>query len=1292
MRLRWCLLLGLVWLAAVLPVRGRTLLFLGSASDSALCREAFAGLAPPSGVSFSYLCHGTDAWPEIERQAAAADVIILNALVAELRELAVGRLDPQRNKVYALAAARLRGRFPVQEAPELEAYRTPRTPENYRNLVRWVIRREFDAGFSLSPPQVLPAAGLTHPAAGEVFGDYDAYRQWALASGHFRPARGSVAVAVHASSVHAGELALLRQVTDELERQELNAVLVFGDEVAVIREFLLDAEGRARVDAVLAFSFKFKSGLGEPLQQAMQSLDVPVFNALRLYRQTTAEWEASPQGMNAFAVAFAFVAPEISGLIEPSLLFGSRRLEAESGAVQEDEVFPGQVRLTVARLKKWVGLRRKANADKRIALFVYNGAGGKQNIAASYLNVPRSLVQIAGRLAREGYATGGLEGADEAEWTRLLLASARNVGSWAPGELQALLAGSEAVRLPLSRYREWFARLPADFQAEVTAAWGEPEVAGIMSAGGALIIPLLRRGNLLVLPEPMRGWLDDPHKLIHSSQLPPHHQYLAVYLYLREEFGADAMIHLGRHGSSEWLPGKQLGLSERCAPLLVRGDIPDIYPYIMDGIGEAVVAKRRGSAVLLGHLTPALKAGSRNEGLSRLGEALTALQTADPALAPRKQEELVTLAGELGLVESLRLQADAPDFAERIGEYLERRAAPAPFGLHAFGANPSAAELQAMLELWPEGNETVRRHLQRAGDDELDALCRALAGRFIPPGPSGDPLRRPDALPTGRNLYAFDPALIPTPPAWQLGREAADRLLAREQRRLGHYPRRIGVVLWAGETTRTDGVNEGMILALLGMRPEYDGRGRVTGVRPIPGVELGRPRLDVLVTTSGAYRDQYANLIELLDQAQRQAARLTDAENFLRENMRASRQALQAAGVPAAEIEEQASQRIFFPPPATYGTRLNKLAGASGAWESEEELAAVYRRAMRYTRAADGRLVESPQGFAAALAQVETVLHSRSSHVYGVSDIDDMYQYLGGLALAARLASGRAPAAYIVDQRQAGQATPAPLRDFLAAELDSRFFNPDWIAALQRENYAGAQMLARMADNIWGWQAVSPETVNPGDWERMHAVYVQDSHRLGLDEFFRTRNAWAYQSLTARLLEAVRKEYWSPGPAVRQALAAGYARSVIAQGVACCDHTCNNPLLHQMVVNLISLPGVLAPDLQMRFQAAVEKAAAATLQNQVSERREQRTASGFSARQAAASPRSSASPESQDPRPEGAPRLSESRPVKGFKMEEKQANAEQTSLSSSGIRLMIVAVVALVLILFALGGRRGDGA
>lgn len=1256
----------------------KRVLFLSGESNAGMAKRAFRKLELPEQIRFRMIPDASDE-KQLREEIRKADLIIANGLIPGFRTALAESARLGETKIYLLGTdhlapripPRLRGKvnFPMEK--QVALYRGTHTAENYRNLVLYLIHKELDRNVKFAPPQIGPQIGLIDPASGRKFSSYETYRAF---RGE-RTSGGRVVISIYTANSSPEDVAVLKPLVDALERRGLETAIAFGDEVKLINGFFLDRNGTARFDLVIAFTFKFKAGLGESLRQAMAKLDVPVVNALKLYRQTTPEWEKSVQGMNSFSVAFAMIAPEVSGLIEPTLLYGRKMRD---GRICEVPMRKNIERLA-DRAVKWIGLRKKRNSEKRVALFFYHPEGGKQSIGASYLNVPRSLVNIVGELHKNGYASGGLETLNEKALTEKLLAGVRNVGSWAPGELDGLLKADEYAAIPFEQYKQWFSELPEPFRDSVEREWGPVEQSKIMTKDGKLIVPVLKRGNIAILPEPMRGYTGDIHKLYHSGTLAPPHQYVAVYLYLRHEFKADAVIHLGRHGSQEWLPGKQLGLSESCAPAVLGGDMPSLYPYISDGIGEGILAKRRGAGVILSHMTPVLGAAGYGKEQQRLMSLIQEWQSADPNRKTDLWNELKNAAEQGGFLRDAGIRSLTEDTLNHLQHSLEELAQSAlPFGLHSYGKAPEKAEIGRMLELVKRNGGSndpaaLRKQLEESGRAELNSLLAGLAGRFIAPGPSGDPVRSPGALPSGRNFYGFDPDKFPTRTAFENGGKAAEKIIADYRaKHSGKYPPQTAIVLWAGESVRTGGLNESIFLHLIGMEPEWDVNGRVRQFKPVPAARLGRPRLDAVATTSGAYRDQFAGLMAKLDKAQREASRLTDVENFIALHNRNAAGRLAELGVPEQERENAAARRIYSPAPGTYGNGVNRLSGASGVWEKNSELAQVYRERMSFGMDPDGALKESAKGFGLQLANTAVVLHSRSSTLYGVTDIDDMYQYLGGLSLAVKEAGGTSPEELIIDNRSMGNVRVASLKNFIAAELRSRSFNREWIAAQQKENYAGARMIARTVDNIWGWQSVTPENITDKQWSELYEVYIRDRYQLGMREFFRQENAWAEQSVSARMLEAVRKNFWNAPEPVRTDLAKNYAQSVIDNGVACCDHTCNNPLLHRMIVNLISVPGVMSPEKVAEFRIAVERAAARTLADQIRERRSQQAGLRQSA------------PERETAK-QADPDL---RPVKGYKMERKQD--DETRMSSSGIRWISIFSLLLLAGVFLAGTRQRD--
>ena len=368
-----------------------------------------------------------------------------------------------------------------------------------------------------------------------------------------------------------------------------------------------------------------------------------------------------------------------------------------------------------------------------------------------------------------------------------------------------------------------------------------------------LVLPIVRRGNVLLAPEPARGWGQDAQKMYHDVSAPPHHQYIAFSLWLKRGFGADAVVHVGTHATHEWLSGKEMGFAAEDPPEALIQELPNVYPYLVDDVGEGIQAKRRGMAVIVDYMTPPFDKAGMNQELKALASLISdydAARQKSPALAKVKLEELEKLARKRGILKDLELRPEGrrleAEDVSRLDDYLEEIAEKqTPFGLHTFGRAPSedfrrkTAEAVASVDKGlTEASrrslvaETERRILLSARR-ELDSLMAALAGKYIPSGQGNDPIRNPDSLPTGKNFYAFDPSRIPSPSIYAMGQKLANGLIDDYRARHGAAPEKLTFNLWAVETITNEGVMESQIFALVGVRPKWDARGRVTGLEPI---------------------------------------------------------------------------------------------------------------------------------------------------------------------------------------------------------------------------------------------------------------------------------------------------------------------------------------------------------------------------------------------------------------------------------------------------------------------------
>ncbi len=1075
--------------------------------------------------------------------------------------------------------------------PALAAYFAAGGPANLAHLVRAALARRHRPELAAAPPSEFPEIAYFDVASGHAFAHFTDYAAAVLAT---RPAamrdRPWVGVYFSRDTATSGQTELLAALGAALEARGLNALFAFGyPPDTALPALFLDAPGAPRIEALVALSLKI-GVVPSKLGPLLARLDVPVLNAIALNRQSRAEWEASPAGLDAMERSWQLGGAELAGALAPTVVAAKETLvDVVTGLPYVASLpIPDRIERLADRVAGWVRLRREPPTAKRVALIYYNYPPGRESIGASYLNVlPQSLLQILGRLRADGYALDGApDDPDELFAALRTFGSNPKPGPEAAAAIDALARSGRVALLPVAAYRAWFDALPAALRAPIVAKWGEPEATTIMvwrdDAGRPhFVFPGLRWGNVLLAAQPTRGWDQDPAAAYHDLTLPPHHQYLAFYLWLQRGFAAHAVVHVGTHATHEWLPGKEAGFTAADPGEVIAGAVPQLYPYIVDDVGEGLQAKRRGMAALVSHLTPPLDRATLNpelRGLAALiGDLHSAREKASPAL-PGLRRDFARECARRGLLHDLGL-APGPDglltdeqveeiehHLKRIGEKLT------PFGLHTFGVSPGpearAATADAILSLEPDlaPAERTRRQqaleetLAAAGAAELDAIAAGLAGRHVAAGPGGDPVRNPDALPTGRNLYGFDPSRMPTAATYAAGAQLAADLLASYRRRHdGRWPERLVFNLWGVESSRHEGVMEAQILALLGVRPVRDARGRVTGVAVIPAAELGRPRVDVTIVPSGLYRDLFPGLMRLLDDAVSAVLAAPEEDNALRRHTAAARAELEARGVPAAEAARLAAVRLFSVPSGAYGTGLDHVIQKEDSWQDEAQVADVYFRRMShlfgqgYWGARPTQEGRDPALAAdllrGALRGAAGVVHSRSSNVYGAIDSDDFYQYLGGTALALRRVNGRPAETLIADLSNPRAGETVTLERYLGRELRARYLNPKWIEAMLKEGYSGARVVRQVIDNLWGWQVTVPDAVDATQWQELFETWVQDRHQLGLREKFRAaQNLGALQAIVDRMLSVIAKGYWQAAPETVAQLQA--ARAELAQAVA----------------------------------------------------------------------------------------------------------------------------------------------
>ncbi|MFN3323070.1 MAG: cobaltochelatase subunit CobN [Bryobacteraceae bacterium] len=754
---------------------------------------------------------------------------------------------------------------------------------------------------------------------------------------------------------------------------------------------------------------------------------------------------------------------------------------------------------------------------------------------------------------------------------------------------------------------------------EGISGWG-PEPGQILVADGSIAIPGLQFGNVFIGPQPQRGWQADADTLHSSTIISPHHQYLAFYYYLQHVFRADVIVHIGRHSSYEWLPRKQVALADFDFPDIVIGDVPAVYLYTVDGVGEGLQAKRRGLSVIVDHLIPPLKTTELYGSVLELQALVEQFEAQD---VPQRKE---LIASEIRMRIALdHFESDLGDkvaeydddkLAHTVGHYLEElKNTFLPYGLHTFGTpwEPHKVELLAdsMRKMLPDGSDADSRRFEaliRASfDAEIEAFLTALRGGFIAPGKGNDPIRTPAVLPTGKNFYALDASVMPTPIAYQMAKP-----LAEEALRLNDpMPEKVAAILWAVETVRDEGTMLSFILHLLGVRPEWDSRGLVKELRLIPPAELQRPRIDPVITTSGLFRDLFAQMLVLLDRSIRMtlaasyheiAGRHPELEPKLRaalggESYESGREPLEANYVAKHWVEtllahpeasgEEAIARIFGPAEGGYGSGINRVIEQAWTWKHRSEVADVYIHRMSHSYSTGAWGMSSPKLYRQLLRGVDLNFHSRSTNLYGVVDNDDYFDYFGGLSLAIeRTNEGRVPGNYVLHLADPGRPRIDTLQHFLTREMRTRYFNPEWVKGMMNEGYAGARTISnKFAEFAWGWQVTNPDIIRDWMWDELHAVYFKDKYAIGVTDWLSEKqHAAALVNMGSILMTASNKGFWKGEPETLRHIANTIGELVVRHGPACSSHNCGNRQ------TIAWAQRWMRPDLRPRFLATMQSA------------------------------------------------------------------------------------------------------
>ncbi|WP_457573267.1 cobaltochelatase subunit CobN [Desulfolithobacter sp.] len=1094
-------------------------------------------------------------------------------------------------------------------------------------------------GFTLAcrPPLRLPDEGIYHP-------DLDGVPELADYLERLDPAKPTVGLWFYQTYWLNDNLAFIDALIRAIEAQGANVLPVFhlryrdadrGNHGAdyIVDHFFLDGD-RPRIQVLINPMLFSLSMAGSAYEELLPRLGVPCIQALVSMGERAA-WQESDQGMTTADVSFSAAQPEFDGnLITVPVAFRELRERdpITGGLLARYEPHPERIDKLVRLALNWARLGRIPVDERRVAIIFHHYPPRDDRIGcAAGLDSFASVVRLLDRMRAEGYRiehdfkTGD-------NLARALLDRVTADRRWLTPERMA--ARAEATAGP-EHYLGWNRELPAKVRDKMERDWGE--VPGeLFVHDGRMLFAGFVSGNIFLTIQPPRGYLEHVDAIYHDLHLSTPHHYLAQYRYIRDVFGAHAVIHVGKHGSLEWLPGKALGLSDHCYPDLAIMELPNIYPYIINDPSEGTQAKRRSFACIIDHLTPAFTNAELAEDLAtveRLLQEYAVATSEDPGKVEILRSMLWEAVEAADLHHDLELDrkkafADFDAFLERLHAYLSELAdTMINDGLHVFGQPPEGERLVEFLaqltrldngpvpslrglllqeaghdpelvlanrgrvlpafdgrtggeliaaahekalvllhnlamddfdpdlaakraaEFGPQNRARAEQVLAwicktlvpniRGCTDEIGATLTALGGGFVRPGPSGAPSRgQADILPTGRNFFSVDPAAIPTPAAWEVGKRLGDELIERYLAETGDYPDSVGILVYGGPTMRSRGDDIAEIYYLMGLRPVWQaGSGRVTGLEVIPLAELGRPRLDVVPRVSGFFRDAFPNLMEQIDEAVAMVSALNEPpeSNILRRNVESDMAEYLRQGMSDEEARREATLRVFGCPPGTYGAGVSELVESKN-WQDRQDLAANY---IRYSAHAYGRGTYGqarPQTFRRLLARMDVTVKNEDSREYDMMSCTDYYNYYGGLIAAAATVRGRMPASYMGDSSDPEHVRVRTTAEEAKHVLRARLVNPKWLEGMRRHGYKGAGDISHMMDVVFGWDATA-DVIDDWMYEKIAEKYALDP---AMQEWMRQVNPHALENILNKLLEAIGRGMWQAEAEMEEKLRDAY--------------------------------------------------------------------------------------------------------------------------------------------------------
>lgn len=1055
---------------------------------------------------------------------------------------------------------------------------------NHKNMILFLLKQYLGyKDLDVPKPVKIPSYGIYDIKLNKYFNKIENY----LSEKPLNPSKQTIGLFYYGGLYFEQSLPIVEEFTNYLS--DYNIIPVFSDILTNVEahEKFFFKKGLKIVSLIINLQyFQLNGGPlggdGSVTLELFKKMDIPHFNPIIQFDMSYEEYQNSQEGLIPINQIIAVVMPELDGRIE-MLTVGCMKNLGYSEEIHSDVLevapLPENIQFTTERINKWLNLREKLNSEKKIAIIIYNYPPGEDKIGnAAYLDVSESLRNLINTLIKEGYTSEKLP--EDKNLAEIFIKD-----GLVNNPKFTSIDNFNGKLLSKDKYLDYFNSLPINLQQEIKEFWGEP-IGKIMVENSSIKLPIIQLKNIYICLQPSRSTVSGDPNEYHNKNLPPHHQYLAFYRYIEDIIKADAILHIGTHGTEEFLPGKECAGNCNDYNLNLLGSLPNIYYYHITNTSESAIAKRRANAVIINHAGPSFKNSDLYEDLERLESLIVEYQNqfslgSSSSVESVKSERIQDLENEIDEI-AKNLNLEYRSISELEDLLYRYKVSIIPMGLHVLGKNycleekfdlilmilinsgeiPLAIEnnvskfginekeqsenikeylmnIIEKLSSFVEINKNIVKKISKELETEYDLtqedhylmiewignllnrmdnsmemsnIIHALEGGYIEPGLGGDPIRSPHIFPTGRNSFGFDPRLIPNTTAYRRGGEIAEKLIQNYKKENNKWPETVSVVLWAFETMKTGGETVGQIFNYLGVRAVKNKSIWTTELEVIPPEELNHPRINVITTICGIFRDTFPYILDLINQAVELVVDLDEPleQNYVKKSV--------------IELKEHSAEnpeaRVFGPPPGKYNTNLTDIISA-GQWENEKELIDDYLNNMSYAYMRNHKIKRSVKTFSENIRKINLMSQVRDSSEYHITDLDHYYEFTGGLARTYEELSGRRANIYIADT-SSKKIKVDTIEKSIKEGAITRTLNPRWIKGLLVHKYHGGQKIAEKIENILGLAATT-HSVDNWIWDKSYEQYFENEE---IREALIENNRFAMMDIIKNMLQADQRGYW----------------------------------------------------------------------------------------------------------------------------------------------------------------------